>query len=129
RGAHARRLALTAVASRPRQQPAALLASMHRALAGSRGAAVAIAQHLPREGILRFAGIGNVAARLVDDTAYERLVSRPGIVGGPAGSRQPTDAVHPWRERSVLVMHTDGLTERWSTREWQGLTGNQAGNV
>ncbi|GDY28666.1 SpoIIE family protein phosphatase [Gandjariella thermophila] len=127
--AHASRTALDVAVHRRRLPPAGLLGAMHRALAGTRGAAVAVAQLTPDEGVLRFAGIGNVSARLVTEAGEQRLVSRPGIVGGPAGSRFPTEAVHPWRKGSLLVLHTDGLTDRWSLRAWPELVGRHVGAV
>jgi anti-sigma regulatory factor (Ser/Thr protein kinase) len=127
--ARASAAALDVAASRRGEPPGALLGAMHPALAGTRGAAVAIAQLVPDEGVLRFAGIGNVAARLVTGAGERRLVSRPGIVGGPAGSRIPADAVHPWHQGSLLVLHTDGLTDRWALRTWPELVGRHVGAV
>jgi anti-sigma regulatory factor (Ser/Thr protein kinase)/serine/threonine protein phosphatase PrpC len=127
--ARASEAALEVARKRRDEPPAALLTAMHRALAGTRGAAVAIAQLRSEEGVLRFAGIGNVAARLVTEAGEERLVSRPGIVGGPAGSRIPTESVHPWRSGSLLALHTDGLTDRWSLRTWPELVGRHVGAV
>jgi len=127
--AQASRAALDVAVAHPGGKPATVLAAMHRTLAGTRGAAVAVAQVVPADGVLRFAGVGNVAARLLGDTADGRVVSRPGIVGGPAGSRSPSESVHPWRDGSVFVAHTDGLSERWRQDQWPGLVACHAGVV
>ncbi len=96
---------------------------MHQRLAGSRGATVGVAQVDLRASILRFAGIGNVAARLYPRTGDTpvRLVSTPGIVGSAGSVANAVETVRPWSERSWLVMHTDGVTERWNTRDWSGI--------
>ncbi|MFC8843721.1 ATP-binding protein, partial [Streptomyces griseoincarnatus] len=60
-----------------RLPPAELLQRLHTALSGTRGAAVAAAQLDTWTGRLRFAGIGNVTARLRDGGRWRTLLSRP----------------------------------------------------
>lgn len=93
--------------------PADSLRRLHDSLRGTRGAAVALAQLDLRSGRLRFAGIGNVGARLRTDGTWRPLLSRPGIVGvhRPATLReQEAD----WGADRLLVLHTDGLPSRWT---------------
>ncbi|MFI8951648.1 SpoIIE family protein phosphatase [Streptomyces sp. NPDC053750] len=93
--------------------PAEVLRRLDTALTGTRGAAVAVAQVDPGAGSLRFAGIGNVGARLCEGGTWRHLVSRPGIVGThrPATLREQ-EAV--WADDRVLVLHSDGLPSRWT---------------
>ncbi|CAM5454453.1 PPM-type phosphatase domain-containing protein OS=Streptomyces fumanus OX=67302 GN=GCM10018772_54520 PE=4 SV=1 [Streptomyces fumanus] len=93
--------------------PAEALRRLHGALTGTRGAAVAVAQVDLRAGRLRFAGIGNVGARLCEDGTWRALVSRPGIVGAhrPTTLREEETA---WTADRVLILHSDGLPSRWS---------------
>ncbi|GAA4308673.1 hypothetical protein GCM10023086_27560 [Streptomyces venetus] len=93
--------------------PAEALRQLHDALKATRGAAVALAQLDLRAGRLRFAGIGNVGARLRTDGTWHPLVSRPGIVGvhRPATLRaEEAD----WTGDPLLILHTDGLPSRWT---------------
>ncbi|SHF02162.1 ATP-binding SpoIIE family protein phosphatase [Streptoalloteichus hindustanus] len=122
--AAASRRAVALVREHPDADPAALLGTLRSGLAGTRGAAVAVAQVHHGTGRLRFVGMGNVAARLHADRSAgaRRLVSRPGIVG--VGQNRPAliDTVHPWGPESLLVLSTDGVSDRWSLADWPGLT-------
>ncbi|MFZ4191794.1 SpoIIE family protein phosphatase [Streptomyces pseudogriseolus] len=96
-----------------RLPPAELLQRLHTALSGTRGAAVAVAQLDTWTGRLRFAGIGNVTARLRDGGRWRTMLSRPGIVGAhrPRTVREDETA---WTGESLLILHTDGLPSRWT---------------
>ncbi|MGW0865823.1 MULTISPECIES: ATP-binding SpoIIE family protein phosphatase [Streptomyces] len=93
--------------------PAEALRQLHDALKGTRGAAVALAQLDLRAGRLRFAGIGNVGARLHMDGTWRHLLSRPGIVGvHRPGTLREEEA--DWGDDRLLILHTDGLPSRWT---------------
>ncbi|MFI0269376.1 SpoIIE family protein phosphatase [Streptomyces luteogriseus] len=100
--------------------PAELLGRLHDALKGTRGAAVALAQLDLSAGRLRFAGIGNVGARLHSGGTWRALLSRPGIVGvhRPATLREEGA---DWTDESLLILHTDGLPSRWTPPSGPGL--------
>ncbi|MFJ8810580.1 ATP-binding SpoIIE family protein phosphatase [Streptomyces sp. NPDC102490] len=102
--------ALRAAAHLP---PAEAVRRLDRALSGTRGAAVAVAQVDTRAAVLRFTGVGNIGARLCEGGTWRHLVSRPGIVGThrPTTLRQEEA---PWADDRVLVLHSDGLPSRWS---------------
>jgi hypothetical protein len=103
-----------------RLPPAECLPKLHAALAGTRGAAVAVAQLDTWAGRLRFAGIGNVTARLREGDRWRTLLSRPGIVGvhRPGTVREEETA---WTTESLLILHTDGLPSRWTPPPDTGL--------
>ncbi|MFG3164786.1 ATP-binding SpoIIE family protein phosphatase [Streptomyces sp. NPDC048232] len=93
--------------------PADALRRLDRALTGTRGAAVAVAQVDTRAGVLRFAGVGNIGARLCEGGTWRHLVSRPGIIG----THRPTtlrEETADWADDRVLVLHSDGLPSRWT---------------
>ncbi|MFH8976932.1 SpoIIE family protein phosphatase [Streptomyces sp. NPDC017890] len=93
--------------------PAQALRRLDTALTGTRGAAVAVAQVDTRAAVLRFAGVGNIGARLYEHGTWRHLVSRPGIVGThrPTTLREEETA---WAHDRVLVLHSDGLPSRWT---------------
>lgn len=99
--------------------PAELLRELHRALQPTRGAAIAIGHLQPRRALLTYAGIGNIAGRLVDNGVSKGLVSHPGIVGHHA--RVPRSLVYDVTPTSYVVMHSDGVRDRWDTAELPGL--------
>ncbi|MFF8971679.1 SpoIIE family protein phosphatase [Streptomyces sp. NPDC014995] len=100
--------------------PAEVLRRLDRALRGTRGAAVAVAQVDAWAGRLRFAGIGNVGARLREGDSWRHLLSRPGIVGVHRPSTLPETEV-PWAADRLLVLHSDGLPSRWVLPSGPGL--------
>lgn len=100
--------------------PADALGRLHDTLTGTRGAAVAVAQLDLSAGRLRFAGIGNVGARLRTDGAWRALLSRPGIVGvHRPGTLREQEA--DWTGDPLLILHTDGLPSRWTPPSGPGL--------
>ncbi|WP_062645907.1 ATP-binding SpoIIE family protein phosphatase [Streptomyces maremycinicus] len=97
----------------PHLPPGELLRLLDDALRDTRGAAVAVAQLDLRTGRLRFAGVGNVGARLREGGSWRHLLSRPGIVGTRRPMTLPeTEAV--WAPDRLLVLHSDGLPSRWA---------------
>ncbi|PRX49924.1 anti-sigma regulatory factor (Ser/Thr protein kinase) [Prauserella shujinwangii] len=112
--------------------PDEVLGVMNDALARTRGATVAVAQIDHRRHVLRYSGVGNIAARLYagGDTAGETLVSHPGIVGKrPRTSRSHRPAERTWSSECRLVLHTDGVSQRWSAGDWPGLLRHEPATV
>ncbi|WP_217242760.1 ATP-binding SpoIIE family protein phosphatase [Streptomyces sp. AC555_RSS877] len=93
--------------------PAEALVHLDTALRGTRGAAVAVAQVEPRAGLLRFAGVGNIGARLRQGDGWRSLLSRPGIVGVHRHATLREDRM-PWAADQLLILHSDGLPSRWT---------------
>ncbi|NEB90957.1 ATP-binding SpoIIE family protein phosphatase [Streptomyces bauhiniae] len=104
----------TASASTPEQA----MEQVHRALRGTRGAAVAVARLEP-DGRVLFCGVGNISAALVTPAARTSLLSHPGIVGYQM--RQLRTYEHHLPAHGILVMHSDGLSERWKAADLAGL--------
>lgn len=99
--------------------PVALFASLHQALQGTRGAAVALAEiHLERQE-LTFLGLGNIAGRLLYSDSSRELLSQNGIVGYQVRGLRPL--MYPWTSDALLIMHSDGLLSRWSLQAYPGL--------
>ncbi|WP_330284742.1 SpoIIE family protein phosphatase [Streptomyces sp. NBC_00588] len=93
--------------------PAECLRQLDTALRGTRGAAVAVAQVDSGAGLLRFAGIGNIGARLREGDTWRHLLSRPGIVGVHRPGTLREERL-PWAADRTLVLHSDGLPSRWT---------------
>ncbi|MEU7059476.1 ATP-binding SpoIIE family protein phosphatase [Streptomyces sp. NPDC046197] len=100
--------------------PAEQLRQLDGALRGTRGAAVALAQLDLRTEQLRFAGIGNIGARLREGDAWRPLLSRPGIVGVHRPTTLAENQV-PWAADRLLILHSDGLPSRWVPPSAPGL--------
>lgn len=121
------RLANESLAAHPELEPAGALHACHEALYGTRGAAIAIACIDPMAGSLRYAGIGNVEARLWRQEREQRPASYRGIVGSAMRTIRSFDLAlgRDW----LLVVHTDGVSARFelemlaefAARDAQGL--------
>ena len=98
--------------------PAAYCERAHQALAGTRGAALASA-HVSPAGQVTYASVGNIASTIVSGDAARGLPSQNGTVGLQMRRVQTFEG--NLAERSVLVMQSDGLTNRWSTGAYAGL--------
>jgi anti-sigma regulatory factor (Ser/Thr protein kinase) len=103
----------------PRVSPARRLEALHAALRGTRGAAVAVAEIDPGRRVVRFAGLGNVAAAVVSDPPVRHLVSHHGTAGHFA--RTIREYTYPWPAGGVLIMHSDGLASVRDLGAYPGL--------
>lgn len=100
-------------------EPGEIVERAHGALRSTRGAALAVAAIEPAKKVVRFCGVGNVAARIAEATSVRHLVSLNGIIGHEA--RKITEFSYPWTSESVLIMHSDGLLSRWDLAAYPAL--------
>jgi hypothetical protein len=103
-----------------RLAPAEILEIIHRALDGTRGASVAVAEIRLANGAseVRFAGVGNIAARLIAGGGTLHLTSSGGIVGYEAEIEERS---YSWPAHSTLIMSSDGLSAGWKADDYPGL--------
>ncbi|MEV4490934.1 SpoIIE family protein phosphatase [Micromonospora coxensis] len=114
--------ALGAFRSAPAVPPAAVVQHLHRSMSHTRGAALAVAELDPSAGLLRYAGIGNIAGVVLGpDGGRKGLVSLPGIAGHQRPAIREYD--YPFPAGATLVMHSDGVVDRWRIEDYPGLTG------
>jgi anti-sigma regulatory factor (Ser/Thr protein kinase) len=99
--------------------PAIRLEAIHAALRSTRGAAVAIGEIDLDARVVRFAGLGNISARLVRDGGVRHLVSHNGTAGHVA--RRIDEFTYPWAPDDHLVMHSDGLATQRDLDAYPGL--------
>jgi anti-sigma regulatory factor (Ser/Thr protein kinase) len=104
--------------------PAALIAAIHDALRGSRGAAVAVARIDSARRAVTYAGVGNVAGVIVRAGVGRHLVSGSGTAGHDVG--RISEFSYPWGDDALLVMHSDGLGGRWQIDRYPGLADRDA---
>ncbi|PWU50130.1 transcriptional regulator [Micromonospora sp. S4605] len=112
--------ALGAFRAAPPGPPAAVVQHLHGAMSHTRGAALAVAEPDPAAGVLRYSGLGNISASVVGGDGRRRgLVSLPGI----AGHQRPVvrEYDYPFDADALLVMHSDGVTDRWQLADYPGL--------
>jgi anti-sigma regulatory factor (Ser/Thr protein kinase) len=100
-----------------------LVEKIHRALAPTRGAAVAVARVDAREKLVRFLGVGNItAATLFNDGTVRRMVSHNGTAGHIAPRIR--EFTYPFSGTVTIVLHSDGLSAKWDLATYPGLAAN-----
>ena len=108
-----------AFAAEPFVDPLLLIGRLHQAMTGTRGGAVAVAQHDASHNRLAFTGIGNIGASLIDGVHARGLASHPGIVGGQYRKAQVFDYAQV--NGNLLILYSDGLQSRWKLEDYPGL--------
>jgi hypothetical protein len=112
--------AVAAFAAAPTMPPDQLVEVLHRKLNHTRGAALAVAELDPEAGLVRYAGLGNIAGTVFGPDGTRRgMVSLPGIAGHQR--RQVRQFDYPLGSGSVVLMHSDGVVDRWQPADYPGL--------
>jgi serine phosphatase RsbU (regulator of sigma subunit) len=108
--ADAANFAVRALAARPELGPEASLRLCHAALAGTRGAAMSVALIDPVARELKYSGVGNAEACLLNSGHLERLIVYRGIIGATLPNLRTFS--HSLTPDWMLVMYTDGIRSR-----------------
>jgi anti-sigma regulatory factor (Ser/Thr protein kinase) len=95
------------------------LQSIHEALRHTRGAAAAIAQIETAPQVVRYGGVGNISAGIVQNGTVRHAVSHNGTLGHEAARFR--EYTYPWAPDALLVLHTDGLASHWSLDAYPGV--------
>jgi hypothetical protein len=114
-GPDARRAAFAAteaLRSHPEQSPIRILDAAHGKLRSTRGAAVAVLRHDLARGEVTFAGVGNIAAVVLEGATRRSMISHNGIVGH--NIHKSEEYRYGWPPSGLLVAHSDGLESQWS---------------
>lgn len=102
-----------------RLSPIQFVEAAHQAARHTRGAALGVAVLDEAAGVVRFAGIGNIAAVVLNGAERRHLVSHNGIIGHEY--RKVAEFSHPWLPESVLVLHSDGIATHWDLGRYPGI--------
>ena len=99
--------------------PARVIEAAHGPLRATRGAAMAIAEVVSSERMVRFAGIGNISGSIISRDGTRSLASHNGTVG--VALRNVHEFTYPWQDDACLVMHSDGIMTRARVDAYPGL--------
>ncbi|MGA9583688.1 MAG: SpoIIE family protein phosphatase [Terracidiphilus sp.] len=99
--------------------PGEILSYIHDALRKTRGAVAAVAEIRPAEGVLIYAGVGNISGVVLENGASRSLVSHSGTLGMLSPKIQEFRS--RWSPNSMLVLHSDGLHSKWDLSSYAGL--------
>jgi anti-sigma regulatory factor (Ser/Thr protein kinase) len=99
--------------------PGEILSYLNDALRKTRGAVAAVAEILPAQRQVTYAGVGNISCVLLAAGKSRSLVSHNGTLGLTARKIQEFHA--DWPPDGVLVLHSDGVQTRWDLSAYSGL--------
>lgn len=113
--------AVRAFREAPFQPPAEMLQTVHAALRRTRGAAAALVALDTDAACVRFAGVGNISGVVHTPGHGQRMVSHHGVVGDQM--RRVQEFTYPCPAGALLVLHSDGVTERWDLDRYAAARG------
>lgn len=122
--ASASRAAAAAFGEAPFDPPSEIMQRLHHGLSGSRGAAGACALLDSANARIIYAGVGNIAGCVISTERSRGMVSHNGILGVQLLRRQ--EFAYEYGEASRVVMHSDGMSARWSIGSYPGLSARHA---
>ena len=96
-----------------------LVEAIHRALAPTRGAALAVARIDKEARVVRFVGVGNIGAVLANGGEARRMASYNGTAGHVAPRIR--EFTYPFTSKPLVILHSDGLSARWEMDAYPGL--------
>ena len=103
----------------PAETPEQILGKAHEALHDTRGATMAVAEVFMGRQQLEYCGIGNIYGAVVAPSRSRSLVSLNGTVGHEL--RKLRAFTYPYPAGALLIMHSDGLSTRWSLDDYPGI--------
>lgn len=119
--AEAARAAVTEFAHGPLTDLETFVRRANEAMRGTRGGVLAVCSIAPERNQVTYAGVGNIAGRVLGGARREHLVSQHGTLGthlAPPAARQSTYA---WPPGATLVLTTDGVDTRWDPGSYPDL--------
>jgi anti-sigma regulatory factor (Ser/Thr protein kinase) len=117
--AHAAETATRAFSDNIDKECVPLVEAIHRALAPTRGAALAVARIDRDARVVRFVGVGNIGAVLSSGGEVRRMASYNGTAGHVAPRIR--EFTYPFTSKPLVILHSDGLSARWEIDAYPGL--------
>jgi anti-sigma regulatory factor (Ser/Thr protein kinase) len=108
---------VAAVLEDPEGEAAALVERAHRKMSSTRGGAIGVVRLAG--GVIRFAGLGNVAAVILAEGTRKSMISVPGIAGHQARTIRQFEYTAP--PGAAIILHSDGISSRWEPGALPGL--------
>ncbi|MDB5097623.1 MAG: rsbX1 [Cyanobacteria bacterium RYN_339] len=105
---------LACVEEQPGLPPLDLIQACHQRLKGTCGAAASFVRLEAEQGTMIHAGVGNVEARLITSGKVQRPCPAYGVLGERV--RKFTTETFPYQAGDLLVVHTDGISDRFELK-------------
>lgn len=104
-----------------------LFRGVERACRNTRGVVMALARFDLVSGKITLGSVGNISVKVLDSPEPMNVVTPRGVLG--ANAPQPAVREWDWDRTYTLVMHSDGITNRWSRDEFDNLEDASATRV
>lgn len=117
--ARAAQAALRLLAAQPALAPRAQVEACHQALRKTAGAVLAVAHLDYACEQIRFAGIGNISACVGNIEGRQQMASYNGVIGHSV--RKVQEFSYPCPKGSLVILHSDGVSNRWDLAAYPGL--------
>jgi hypothetical protein len=101
--------------------------NVHRTISSTRGAAAACAVLDTDSSKIKYSGVGNIAGTVVSADRARGMVSHNGTLGVQMLRNQQFE--YEWPRGSHVVMHSDGLSARWTLPAYPGLQRRHPGVI
>lgn len=125
--AEAAEMAMRVFHENSEKSPERIVHRLHSALRSTRGAVVGIAEiDLDRRKI-RYCGVGNICGTILAPAKSQSLVSHNGTVGHVIA--RTLELEYDFPPRSILVLHSDGLSSQWNLDKYAGLRNRHPGLI
>ena len=95
------------------------LMDIHAALKKTRGAAISLVEINFSKGTLDYVGVGNISGKIIGHEKSISMVSTPGIAGHICSTIKVF--TYPFEKGNLLLLFSDGLTNRWNFNDYAGL--------
>jgi len=115
------------LAENRREPVAELMQGLHERLKGSRGAVAFLGRLDLANGDFRFAGIGNISAKVFGRDDPRRLASKDGVVGYMMST--PREQSLRLLPRDIVLLCSDGVRDHFDILEHPGLLHGSAETV
>lgn len=109
------------------KSPERIVHRLHSALRSSRGAVVGVAEIDLGRRKLRYCGVGNISGSILGQNKSQSLVSHNGTVGHVMS--RTVELEYDFPPKSILVLHSDGLTSQWNLDKYAGLRNHHPGLI
>ena len=117
--ARATEIAIRCFIDHTEQSCEAIMDAIHRILAPTRGAAVAVVRIDAAAKLVRLVGVGNISALLIHSGGTRHMVSHNGTAGHVAPRIR--EFTYEYDAAALVVLHSDGVATRWDIAAYPGL--------
>jgi len=98
------------------QPLSSLFRGVGRACRSTRGVVMALVRFDWLNKTVSIGSIGNIEIRVFETGDVPKVVTKRGIIG--TASVVPLIREHPWDERGIMVIHSDGIQTHWTWDEF-----------